>query len=89
MTGFVIRRLLAVVGILWAMSVLIFGIVHIVPGNVAYAILGEYATPGAVAILEAKLGLNDPLAVQYWHWLSAMLHGDLGQSLTWIGRPRR
>lgn len=86
MTGFVARRLLGVVGILWAMSVLIFAIVHLLPGNVAYAMLGEYATPGAIVILQAKLGLNDPLLVQYWHWLRAMLHGDLGQSLT-MDRP--
>jgi len=86
MIGFIARRLLSVLGILWAMSVLIFAIVHVLPGNVAYAILGEYATPGAVAALEAKLGLNDPLSVQYWHWLRAMLHGDLGQSLT-MDRP--
>lgn len=86
MTGFIARRLLGVFGILWAMSVLIFAIVHLLPGNVAYAILGEYATPGAIAVLQAKLGLNDPLPVQYWHWLRAMLHGDLGQSLT-MDRP--
>lgn len=86
MAGFVVRRLLAVVGILWAMSVLIFAIVHILPGNVAYAILGEYATPGAVAALEAKLGLKEPLTVQYWHWFVAMLHGNLGQSLS-MDRP--
>jgi len=86
MTGFVLRRLLAVVGILWAMSVLIFGIVHILPGNVAYSILGEYATPASIAALEARLGLNDPLATQYWRWLTAMLQGDLGQSLT-MDRP--
>ncbi len=86
MAGFVVRRLLAVVGVLLAMSVLIFAIVHILPGNVAYAILGEYATPGAVAALEAKLGLNEPLSVQYWHWLAQMLHGNLGQSLS-MDRP--
>jgi peptide/nickel transport system permease protein len=68
------------------MSLLIFGIVHILPGNVAYTILGEYATPSAVAALEAKLGLNDPLPLQYWRWLSAMLHGDFGLSLT-MDRP--
>jgi len=50
-------------GVLLGMSVLIFGIVHILQGNVAYAILGEFATPAAVAQLEAKLGLNDPLPV--------------------------
>src|SRR5579863_4557286 len=63
------------------MSMLIFAIVHILPGNVAYAILGEYATKDAVAVLQAKLGLNDPLPVQYWHWLSGMLHGNLGDSV--------
>jgi peptide/nickel transport system permease protein len=68
------------------MSVLIFAIVHILPGNVAYAILGEYATPASIAVLEARLGLNQPLVVQYWHWFIAMLHGDFGQSLT-MDRP--
>jgi peptide/nickel transport system permease protein len=66
--------------------VLIFAVVHIVPGNVAYAILGEYATPASVAVLEAKLGLNDPLPLQYWRWLDGMLHGDFGASLV-MARP--
>jgi peptide/nickel transport system permease protein len=86
LTGFVLRRLLGVVGVLFGMSVLIFLIVHILPGNVAYAILGEYATPAAVAALEAKLGLNDPLLLQYWHWLSGMLRGDFGDSVV-MSRP--
>src|SRR3984885_645462 len=68
------------------MSVLIFGIIHILPGNVAYAILGEFATPAAVAQLEAKLGLKAPLPLQYWHWLDGMLHGDFGQSIV-MNRP--
>jgi peptide/nickel transport system permease protein len=85
-TGYLIRRLLAVIGVIWAMSLLIFAIVHILPGNVAYTILGEYATSSAVAALEAKLGLNDPLAIQYWRWLTAMMHGDFGQSLV-MDRP--
>lgn len=73
-------------GVLFGMSVLIFAVVHILPGNVAYAILGEYATPAAVAALEAKLGLHDPLLLQYWRWLDGMLHGDLGNSLV-MTRP--
>jgi peptide/nickel transport system permease protein len=85
-TGFVVQRLLGVVGVMLGMSLLIFGIVHLLPGNVAYAILGEYATPAAVAALEAKLGLNDPLAVQYWRWLSGMLQGDFGESVV-MSRP--
>ncbi len=86
MTAYVLRRLAGVVGVVAAMTVLIFAIVHILPGNVAYAILGEFATPAAIATLEARLGLNDPLPVQYWHWLSGLLHGDLGLSLT-MDRP--
>jgi peptide/nickel transport system permease protein len=86
MGGYVARRLLSVIGTIWAMSVLIFAIVHILPGNVAYAILGEFATPLAIAALEAKLGLNEPLPVQYWHWFSRMLQGDFGRSLV-MDRP--
>ena len=86
LAAFLLRRLLGLVGVLLGMSVLIFSIVHILPGNVAYAILGEFATPAAIAQLEAKLGLNDPLPLQYWRWLSAMLHGDFSQSIV-MSRP--
>ena len=86
MAGYLLHRGAGAVGVLFAMSVLIFAAVHILPGNVAYAILGEFATPANIAVLEAKLGLNDPLAVQYWHWLDGMLHGDLGLSVT-MQRP--
>lgn len=81
MAGHLLYRLLSTLGVLVVMSMLIFAIVHILPGNVAYAILGEYTTKDAVAVLQAKLGLNDPLPVQYWHWLSGMLHGNLGNSV--------
>ena len=86
MTRYFLRRLLSVLGVLFAMTILIFAITHVLPGNVAYAILGEFATPSAVAALETKLHLHDPLALQYWHWLEALLQGDLGQSLT-MDRP--
>jgi peptide/nickel transport system permease protein len=86
LAAFLLRRLVGLLGVLLGMSVLIFGIIHVLPGNVAYSILGEFATPAAVAQLEAKLGLNDPLPVQYWRWLDAMLHGDLGMSIV-MNRP--
>jgi peptide/nickel transport system permease protein len=86
LAAFLLRRLLGLLGVLLGMSVLIFGIIHVLPGNVAYAILGEFATPAAVAQLEAKLGLNDPLPAQYWRWLDAMLHGDFGMSIV-MNRP--
>jgi len=84
--GYLLHRLLGALGVLFAMSVLIFAIVHILPGNVAYAILGEFATPASIAVLEARLGLNDPLPLQYWHWLDGMLRGDLGESVV-MQRP--
>jgi peptide/nickel transport system permease protein len=86
LSTYVAHRLLGVVLVVLATSVLIFAIVHILPGNVAYAILGEYATPAAVATLQERLGLNDPLWLQYWHWLSGILHGQMGQSLV-MDRP--
>ncbi len=86
MVGYLLHRLAGTLGVVFAMSVLIFAVVHILPGNVAYAILGEFATPDNVRALEAKLGLNDPLPLQYWHWLNGMLHGDLGASVV-MQRP--
>ena len=86
MGAYVAQRLLAALGVLWAMTILIFGIVHLLPGNVAYMILGEYATAEAIATLERRLGLNDPLHVQYWRWFSGMLAGDFGESLV-MERP--
>lgn len=83
---FLLQRLAGVVGVVFGMSLVIFGVVHLLPGNVAYSILGEFATPAAIATLEARLGLNDPLAVQYWHWLSGMLRGDFGDSIV-MSRP--
>ena len=60
MLGYVIQRLILVVGVLIAVSVLVFAITSILPGNVAYLILGPFAAPEQVKALEIKLGLNDP-----------------------------
>ena len=81
MIAYTLQRLLYVVAVVWVMSVLIFGITQLLPGNVAYAILGQYATNTQIAELERLLGLNDPWYVQYWHWFLRLLHGDFGQSI--------
>lgn len=83
---FLLRRFASLLFVLWAMTVLVFAIVHLLPGSVAHMILGEFATNEAIANLEQRLGLNDPLPVQYWRWFSGLLHGDFGQSLT-MDRP--
>ncbi|MGH6860645.1 MAG: ABC transporter permease [Phyllobacterium sp.] len=82
MTLFILRRLVVCAAIVLVMSIVVFLAVYAMPGNVAYVILGEYATPADVAALEAQLGLSDPLWMQYGRWISAALHGDLGMSLS-------
>lgn len=67
--------------LLLAASVLIFVGTQILPGDVAQAILGQSATPQALANMREAMGLNDPAYVRYFRWLGAALHGDLGQSL--------
>ncbi len=62
-------------------SLIIFAVLEILPGDVATRILGRDATPEALELLRAKLGLNDPAPMRYFHWLGGLLTGDLGQSL--------
>ena len=86
MLVYVAKRLGYVVIIAAVMTVLVFSATHILPGNAAVMIMGKYATPEQIAALEIKLGLNRPLAAQYWEWASGFLRGDLGQSLI-MDRP--
>ena len=83
---YIVKRLLGIVAILLVMSVLIFAITQVMPGNVATLLAGQFADPATVAAVEAKLGLDRPAYVQYWHWISGVLQGDLGQSLV-MERP--
>ena len=86
MIWFVIRRLLAAIPTLLAVLTLVFVIVRIVPGDPAVAILGDRATPAAVAALQAKLGLDRPLWEQYVGFLGQYLSGDFGASMV-TSRP--
>jgi peptide/nickel transport system permease protein len=86
MGWFILSRLLATVPLLLALSVLVFLMLHLIPGSAAAAILGDAASPENVAALEAELGLNDPLHQQYGRWISRAVQGDLGHSLV-NGRP--
>jgi len=81
MPSYVLKRIVYICFILVVMSVLIFTITQILPGNVAQMILGQFATEESIRAVEEKLGLNDPLPVQYWRWACCLLRGDLGNSL--------
>ncbi|MGR3758650.1 ABC transporter permease [Roseobacteraceae bacterium NS-SX3] len=68
--------------LLFAASVLIFAGTSILPGDVAQSILGQSATPEALANLRRELGLNDSAVTRYFNWLGGVLQGDLGTALT-------
>jgi len=86
MLRFLARRLLLTIPVLLGVATLVFALIHLVPGDPAVSMLGEAATPADVAALRAKLGLDDPLPVQYGRFLSDAGRGHLGQSLR-TGRP--
>jgi peptide/nickel transport system permease protein len=73
----------AAVGVLtlWFVSILVFAATQVLPGNAAYAVLKNTATPQRLRALETQMHLNRPAVAQYWAWLSGLLHGNLGRSL--------
>lgn len=75
-----VRTLLGLITI-FAVSVVIFLATNALPGNAAYAVLGQSATPARVAALEKQLHLNDSLISQYGSWITGVLHGNFGTSL--------
>jgi peptide/nickel transport system permease protein len=81
LTGYVVRRLIQLVPIVLGVTVLVFFLIHLVPGDPAKTILGNHATPQKVALLHHEWGLDKPLPVQYWKFLGRMVRGDLGSSL--------
>ncbi|WP_010283146.1 ABC transporter permease [Bacillus timonensis] len=81
MLQYTIRRFISIIPVMFVVSVIVFLIVHLTPGNPAYLILGEDVSPEAVAQLEEQLGLNKPMALQFVDWIKNIFMGDLGQSI--------
>src|SRR5712664_273253 len=80
MVVFVARRLLYLVPVLVAVSLLTFLIASLLPGDLAYVILGDQATPEKVAALRHDMGLDEPIWWRYLSWLGNVLQGDFGRS---------
>jgi peptide/nickel transport system permease protein len=78
----VVQRVALGLLLLLAVSAVIFLGVEALPGDTAQAILGQSATPQALANLREKMGLNQPPLTRYLHWLVGVLHGDFGKALT-------
>jgi peptide/nickel transport system permease protein len=76
---YIVTRLLLTMPTLLAMSVFVFALIHLVPGDPVRTMLGFRATPDNVRVIRHQLGLDRPLVSQYFSWLGGLLHGDLGQ----------
>jgi len=83
---FLLRRLLLVGPVLLGVSLVVFAVLHISPGDPAEIMLGPQATHEDITRLRTELGLDEPLPVQYARWMGRVLQGDLGRSL-WMKRP--
>ncbi len=86
MTAYIAKRLLAAIPVIFGLTIIVFLIMAMIPGDPATAILGSYATPENVEKLNRDLGLDKPLLQQYLIWLTNLTHGDFGRSYT-MNRP--
>jgi len=82
MIGYLLKRLLLAIPTLFIMLTAMFVLVRLVPGDAAAVILGDQATAASLAALRAKLGLDQPVSVQYLTFVGHVLSGDLGRSLS-------
>jgi peptide/nickel transport system permease protein len=80
MMHYFLRKLLRLILILLLVAAATFSLLNLLPGDVALALLGNEATPAAIAQVRAELGLDQPLVLRYLHWLTGFMHGDLGRS---------
>ncbi len=80
--AYIRRRLILMVFVLFGVTVLIFSMVHFLPGDPAAVLLGDRATAQNIALLHDQLGLNRPLPEQYWLFVSGLVRGEMGTSLT-------
>lgn len=81
MTQYIIRRLIQALFIIWGCATLVFFMLRMIPGDPVIQMLGPEYTPEAAAALRTKLGLDQPLHVQYVRWMGNVLRGDLGGSI--------
>ena len=81
MWSYALKRAGATAITLVAASVIIFAFIHLIPGDPIYVRLGDTATPDQVEAVRHTLGLDQPILVQYFQWVGAVLHGDLGHSI--------
>jgi peptide/nickel transport system permease protein len=82
MTRYILRRLVQLIPVLLGISVMVFALLHLIPGDPAAIFLGQEATPAEIARLRHVLGLDEPLLMQFGKFLLRLVRGDLGVSIT-------
>lgn len=78
----IIRRLLILIPVMFTVSILVFGILKLAPGDPAQVLAGTDARESDVTLIREKYGLDEPVYVQYWKWVSRAVQGDFGRSIT-------
>ena len=81
MTGYIIKRILATIPVMVIVALFVFGLLHITPGDPAAIIAGDYASPADVEAIREKLGLNEPIHIQFYTWVKSLADGDMGVSV--------
>ena len=81
MFAYVVRRILATIPVMVVVAVFVFALLHLSPGDPAAIIAGDTATEADIAGIRAKLGLDQPIWVQFGTWVWGLMHGDLGISI--------
>jgi len=81
-TGYFVRRILALIPVALGVTTLTFALIHLVPGDPVIAMLGDNASPTDIVGLRHAMGLDRPLGIQYLAFLNGLAHGDLGQSIS-------
>lgn len=81
MWSYVLKRVMAMLVTLFLASIIIFGFIHLIPGDPIYVMLGDMATPEQAERLRHSLGLDQPILIQYAQWAGRALMGDLGRSI--------
>lgn len=82
MLKYTLNRLLLAVPTLLIVAIIVFAIMHMIPGDPAQLMLGDIENPQALARMRAELGLDQPVPLQFLHWLARLMAGDLGVSIT-------
>ena len=81
MIAYIFRRLLLTIPTLLLVSIIVFGLIRLIPGDPAEVMMGPDADPASITSLHHQMGLDAPLPVQFFAWVGRVLHGDLGVSI--------